>query len=76
MYPNGKGSYEDVLRNVKLWISQIPGSKTTKAPYSNNDLKYLKDSVISLWEIGIDYVSANVVFEDVWDENAPLIFEQ
>lgn len=76
VYPNGKGSYEDVLRNVKLWISQIPGSKTTKATYSNNDLKYLKDSVISLWEIGIDYVSANVVFEDVWDENAPLIFEQ
>ncbi len=76
VYPNGKGSYDDVLRNVKLWISKNPGSKTTKATYSNNDLIYLKDSVISLWEMGIDYVSANVVFEDVWDENAPLIFEQ
>ena len=76
VYPNGKGSYDDVIRNVKLWISQNPGSRTTKATYANDDLKYLKDSVISLWKLGIDYVSANVVFEDVWDEDAPKIFEQ
>jgi uncharacterized protein len=75
VYPNGKGSYDDVVRNVKLWIKQNPGPKTTKATYANDDLKYLKDSVISLWELGIDYVSANVVFENVWDENAPVIFE-
>ena len=72
--PDGTGSYEDVMKNVPLWLNQFPGS-STKATFSHADLPYLKDSIISLWDNGINMVAANVVFEDVWEENDDVIFE-
>ncbi|HEX9060974.1 MAG TPA: radical SAM peptide maturase, CXXX-repeat target family [Clostridia bacterium] len=72
--PDGSGSYDDVVANVPLWMEQFPGS-STKATFSSDDLPYLKDSIISLWNIGIKMVMANVVFEDVWKENDDIIFE-
>lgn len=71
---DGSGSYDDVIKNVPLWLEQFPGS-STKSTFAHDDLPYLKDSIISLWEHGINIVAANVVFEDVWDENDPQIFE-
>jgi uncharacterized protein len=70
---NGNGSYDDVIKNVPLWLEQFNAS--TKATFSHDDLPYLKDSIISLWNLGIKTVSANVVFEDVWHEGDDLIFE-
>lgn len=74
VYPNGEGSYEDVVKNVPLWIKQF-GNVQTKATYSHEDLPYIKDSIISLWDIGINNVSANVIFEDVWHEGDDLVYE-
>lgn len=74
IYKNGKGSYDDVVRNVKLWQEQFPNA-STKATFSHDDIPYLKDSVISLWNIGIKKVMANIVLENVWDKNDPAIFE-
>lgn len=73
--PDGSGSYDDVVKNVPLWLSQFPDS-ATKATFSHDDIPYLKDSVISLWNLGIKNVSANVVFEDVWKDGDDLIMEQ
>lgn len=73
--PDGTGSYDDVVKNVPLWLEQFPGG-FTKATFSHDDLPYLKDSVISLWNLGIKSVSANVVFEDVWQEGDDMIMEQ
>ncbi|WP_242656478.1 radical SAM peptide maturase, CXXX-repeat target family [Ruminiclostridium hungatei] len=73
--PNGGGSYDDVVKNVPLWLEQFPGS-STKATFSHDDLPYLKDSIISLWELGIKIVAANVVFEDVWEEGDDSVFEE
>ena len=72
--PDGTGSYDQVIKNVPLWQEQFPGCGT-KATFAHGDLPYLKDSIISLWENGIDIVSANVVFEDVWNEGDDIIFE-
>lgn len=72
--PDGSGSYDDVMKSVPLWIKQFP-SASTKATFSHDDLPYLKDSIISLWELGIKLVSANVVFENVWYEGDDIIFE-
>ncbi|MCX7920903.1 MAG: radical SAM peptide maturase, CXXX-repeat target family [Clostridia bacterium] len=72
--PDGSGSYDDVLRNVPLWIKQFPGS-STKATFAHNDLPHLKDSIISLWENGIKIVAANVIFEDVWHDGDDVIYE-
>lgn len=72
---DGSGSYDDVVKNVPLWLSQFPNA-ATKATFSHGDIPYLKDSIISLWNIGIKNVSANVVFEDVWEEGDDIIMEQ
>lgn len=75
IYPNGKGSYEDVISHIELWKEQFPNDHNTKATFSHGDIHLLKDSIINLWNLGITDVSANVVFEDVWDKNDPIIFE-
>ena len=74
VYADGRGSYDDVAKNIPLWLSQFP-THGTKATFSHDDLPYLKDSIIHLWNIGIKEVAANIVFEDVWDKNDPKIFE-
>lgn len=62
-------------RNVPLWLKQFP-DQGTKATFSHDDLSYLKDSVISLWnDLGIKMVMANIVFEDVWKEGDDVIYE-
>lgn len=73
--PDGSGSYDDVIKNVPLWLSQFPAS-SSKATFAHDDIPYLKDSIISLWDIGIKTVAANVVFEDVWEEGDDIIMEQ
>ena len=72
--PDGTGSYDDVVKNVPLWQKQFPGN-STKATFAHEDLPFLKDSIISLWNLGIKIVSANVVFEDVWTDGDDIIFE-
>ena len=59
--------------NVKLWLEQFEGS--TKVTFSSDDLIYLKDSIIHLWNIGIKTIAANVVYENVWKDKDEIIFE-
>lgn len=73
VFPNGKGSYDVIKSNIGLWLQQFPGN--TKVTFASDDLKYLKESIIQLWNDGIHDVSANVVFEDVWKEGDDDIFE-
>lgn len=74
VFPDGSGSYDLVKNNISLWQKQFPNSHT-KATFSHDDLPHLKDSIISLWDLGINDVSANVIFEDVWEEGDDQIFE-
>jgi uncharacterized protein len=74
IYPNGKGSYDDVLQSIPLWIEQFPDA-STKATVAHDDLPFIKESVLHLWKIGIKTVNINVVFEDDWTEGDDLIFE-
>ena len=74
VWKNGAGTYDDVIKNVPLWLEQFPWG-TTKATFSHDDLPYLKDSIISLWNLGLKIVPANVVYEDVWQEGDDLILE-
>ncbi len=73
VFPDGEGSYDVISENMKLWIKQFPAA--TKVTFASDDLKYLKDSILSLWENGITDISANVVFEDVWKEDDDVLFE-
>lgn len=74
VFPDGSGSYDIVYENVKLWMTQFEA--TTKVTFASDDLIYLKDSIIHLWNIGIHDIAANVVYEDVWKENDDEIFEK
>ena len=71
----GKGSYQNVVRNIPLWLEQFPDAGT-KVTISSADIPYIKESVLHLYSLGIHEVHINVVFEDVWKEGDDIIFEE
>ena len=72
---NGQGTYDALQKVIPLWLQQFPNS-STKATFSHDDLKYLKESIIHLWHIGIRNVMANIVYEDVWTPEDICVFEE
>lgn len=70
-----KGSYDDVVKNIPLWLSQFPGAGT-KVTISSADISYICESVLHLYSLGIHEVNINVVFEDVWEEGDDKRFEE
>lgn len=72
---DGRGSYDDVVSNIPLWLSQFP-NVGTKVTISSDDLPYIKESVLHLFELGIHQVSINCVFENVWKDGDDIIFEE
>ncbi len=70
-----KGSYDDVVRNIPLWLEQFPGA-ATKVTISSADIPYICESVIHLFSLGIHEVNINCVFEDVWKEGDDTLFEE
>lgn len=75
VYPDGSGSYDNVVKNIPLWLSQFPDGGT-KVTISRGDIPYIKDSVLHLWKLGIKTVNINVVFEDVWEPGDDQLFEE
>lgn len=69
-----RGSYDDVVRNIPLWLKQFPYGGT-KVTISSADIPYIKESVIHLYSLGIHEVNINCVFEDVWCEGDESLFE-
>lgn len=70
-----QGSYQDVVRNIPLWLKQFPNAGT-KVTVSSADIPYITESVLHLYELGIHQVNINVVFEDVWKEGDDVLFEE
>lgn len=69
-----RGSYDDVVRNIPLWLQQFPYGGT-KVTISSADIPYIKESVIHLYSLGIHEVNINCVFENVWCEGDESLFE-
>lgn len=69
-----RGSYDDVVRNIPLWLSQFPEG-ATKVTISSADLPFISESVLHLFSLGIKEVNINVVFENVWREGDDELFE-
>jgi len=70
-----KGSYQDVVKNIPLWLKQFPYA-STKVTISSPDIPYIKDSVLHLYGLGIKEVNINCVFEDVWEDGDDILFEE
>lgn len=76
VYKNsGKGSYKDVVKNIPLWLKQFPQG-ATKVTISSDNIPYIKDSVLHLFDLGIHDVNFNCVFENVWKEGDDLKLEE
>ena len=69
-----RGSYNDVVKNIPLWLQQFPNA-ATKVTISSADISYIKDSVLHLYSLGIRQVNINCVFEDAWKEGDDIKFE-
>ena len=69
-----RGSFDDVVKNIPLWLEQFPEAGT-KVTISTDDLPYICDSVLHLYSLGIHEVNINCVFENVWKEGDDKIFE-
>ncbi len=69
-----RGSYDYVVKNIPLWLSQFPAG-STKVTISSADIPYIKESVLHLYSLGIHEVNINVVFENVWKEGDDILFE-
>lgn len=70
-----RGSYDDVVKNIPLWLKQFSGAGT-KVTISSADIPYIKESVLHLYSLGIHEVNINCVFEDVWHEGDDRLFEE
>lgn len=70
-----RGSYDDVVKNIPLWLEQFPNA-STKVTISSADIPYIKESVLHLYSLGIHEVNINCVFEDVWQEGDDKRFEE
>ena len=69
-----RGSYEDVVKNIPLWLKQFPHAGT-KVTISSADIPFIKESVLHLFSLGIHEVNINCVFEDVWKDGDDKLFE-
>ena len=74
IFEDGKGSYDIVAANAKLFLKQFDNSMT-KVTFSSEDIGYTCESIIHLWDMGFKKIAANVVFENVWKPGDPEIFE-
>lgn len=72
---SGRGSYDDVVRNIPLYLKQFNGA-ATKVTISSADIPYIKESVLHLFSLGIHEVNINCVFENVWKVGDDLLFEK
>ena len=70
-----RGSYDDVVKNIPLWIKQVQGAGT-KVTISSADIPYICESVLHLFGLGIHEVNINCVFENVWKEGDDKFFEE
>ncbi len=70
-----QGSYNDVVRNIPLWLDQFPNA-ATKVTISSEDIPYVCESVLHLYSLGIRNVYINCVFENVWNEGDDKLLEE
>lgn len=72
---DGKGSYDTVMEAFKTYKEDFGEEIYQKSTFSSDDLIYLKDSIIHLWDLGFKEVQSNLVYEDVWKPGDAQIFE-
>lgn len=70
-----RGSYDDVVKNIPLWLQQFPEA-ATKVTVSSQDLQYVCESVMHIYGLGIKNVYINCVYENVWKDGDDVVLEE
>lgn len=70
-----RGSYDDVVKNIPLWLQQFPEA-ATKVTVSSQDLPYVCESVMHIYSLGIKNVYINCVYENVWKDGDDILLEE
>lgn len=74
--PNGKGSYDIVEKSVKNAINDgiLQSTKLTLAP---QNVKFAFDAITNLWDMGLQFIYANCVYEEGWNiEHAKILYKE
>lgn len=66
VFPDGQGSY-DLAEKAILMEKDRMYPMQTKLTIAPENINYLYDAFINCWDLGIDMINANCVFENVWD---------
>jgi uncharacterized protein len=66
VYRDGSGTYDDVYESIRLYLDS-GGHPSTKVTIAPENLKYLCEASIHLFNIGFKWLHCNVVFENVWN---------
>lgn len=74
IYASGKGSFDEIIPNVQLWLQQFPKANT-RMTIAHHDLQYVAQSLTYLIELGIKNIDVNPVLEDVWEKGDDVILE-
>lgn len=76
VFPDGSGSYDIVVKSVRKWL-EINNSPSTKLTLSPENINYLFDAVLNLWNLGISIIYSNCVFEEGWNmKHAKIFYDQ
>jgi radical SAM peptide maturase (CXXX-repeat target family) len=73
VYLDGRGTFDDVIKNLDLYKEDLPGRISTKSTLSHDSLPYIFESVKFLFSLDLK-VYMNVVFEEVWKDGDEEIF--
>lgn len=76
VFADGRGSYDAVYPNVKLWLQQFGEKAMSFMVVSHEDICYLSESVIHLIETGVRDIVVSMVVENVWQEGDDAVFEK
>lgn len=66
VFPDGSPSYDIVEDAMKVLIKR-DGSADTKLTLAPENLSFLYDAIVNLYNLGLTSVNANPVFEEGWD---------
>ena len=68
-YTDGQGSFEDVLRNLKLAIEHL-GTVQVNAVYGPDTIDFLPESVSFFMQLGVSVINFNPNIRAFWEESA------
>ncbi len=75
-FPDGTGSYDVVEKAFKHYLG-CSSQKSTKVTISPENIEHLFSACKHLFEMGLTFIPANCVFENVWElKHAQILYEQ